>query len=190
MAVNLTVETESEAALDSDGHGSGFGLTKTRRRQVTCTPSLCPHHRVEALLFNTPSFLTFLSLALPPLPHYSSSSSLPPSIHPLPLPLPLSLWQVHALRLLQVGAELVQEARGQLVVHQPPVAGQGDGHELLRVHAGARAVLGVGGQLQHGARAAHGQDAGLRRVDDGAEAADAKHAEIGDTDGGREREGV
>lgn len=91
--------------------------------------------------------------------------------------------QGHALRPLQVGAELVEEARGQLVVHQPSVAGQRHRHQLLGAE---RLALLAQPQLRAGR--AHGQDARLGRVDDGAEAADAKHAQVGDTAGSDRRE--
>lgn len=81
--------------------------------------------------------------------------------------------QDHSLRLLQVGAELIQEPRGQFVVDQAPVAGQRDGHQLL----GAQGlVVLVQPQLRPGGP--HGQDARLRRVNDGAEAADAEHPQV------------
>lgn len=81
--------------------------------------------------------------------------------------------QDHSPRLLQVGAELIQELRGQFVVHQAPVAGQSDGHQLL----GAKGLL-VLAQPQLRPGGPHGQDAWLRRVDDGAEAADTEHPQV------------
>lgn len=81
--------------------------------------------------------------------------------------------QDHSPRLLQVGTERIQEARGQFVVNQAPVAGQRDGHQLL----GAQGLVFLT-QLQLRPGGPHGQDARLRRVDDGAEAADTEHPQV------------
>lgn len=81
--------------------------------------------------------------------------------------------QDHSPRLLQIGAEPIQEAWGQFVVDRAPVAGQSDGHQLL----GAQGLV-ILAQPQLGPGAPHGQDAWLRRVDDSAEAADTKHPKV------------
>lgn len=81
--------------------------------------------------------------------------------------------QDHSPRQLQVGAELIQESRRQFVVDQAPVAGQRDGHQLL----GAQGLV-VLAQPQLRPGGPHGQDARLRRVDDGAEAADGEHPQV------------
>lgn len=81
--------------------------------------------------------------------------------------------QDHSPRLLQVGAELIQEPRGQFVVDQAPVAGQRDGHQLLDAQG-----LVVPAQPQLWPGGPHGQDARLRRVDDGAEATDTEHPQV------------
>lgn len=68
----------------------------------------------------------------------------------------------------------MEEPRGQFVVDQTPVAGQSDGHQLLRAQG---LVTLAQPQLRPGGP--HGQDARLRRVDDGAEAADTEHPQVG-----------
>lgn len=81
--------------------------------------------------------------------------------------------QDHSPRLLQVGAELIQKPRSQFIVDQASVTGQSDGHQLL----GAQSLI-VLAQPQLRPGGPHGQDARLRRVDDGAEATDTKHPQV------------
>ena len=82
----------------------------------------------------------------------------------------------HAHGVFDQHLEGVEQLRADGAVDHPVIAGQRAGHEgrhLDLVAGHDRALLGH----------AHGQDGGVRRVDDGIEALDAVHAEVGDRGG-------
>jgi hypothetical protein len=84
-------------------------------------------------------------------------------------------------RLLHVALEGLEEPSGNGPVDSPVVGGHGDVHDLGGLEPSARGGRRDGDDLGEGS--SDGEDAGLRRVDDGGEVGDAEHAEVGDGEG-------
>ena len=82
--------------------------------------------------------------------------------------------QQHRLRILNKLLKMLEPLSANCPVHDPVVTRHRDphhaGHGGLTVRPRHHLLLG----------AAHGQDAGLGRVDDGGELVDAEHAQVGD----------
>ena len=81
------------------------------------------------------------------------------------------LWVFHEL------LEMLQPLCTDSSIHNPMIAGHGDPHHVRH----SRSALRSHHHLLLGA--AHGEDAGLGRVDDGRELVDPEHTQVGDGEG-------